>query len=115
MNIDLDLKQKEVIENKKNHGWALGKIPEEFCYLYGEVGEAYDAWLKGKDDLGSELADVALYLLGISEMLGFSLAEEIEKKLEINRHRKYFNIDGKEVKVDDRDEEYLSGKYNDKQ
>ena len=103
MEIDLDKKQKEVIDNKIKHGWPIDKIPEEFCWLYGEVGEAYDAWLKGKDDLGSELADVALYLLGISEMLGFSLAEEIEKKIEINRHRVYKKIDGKVVKFDDRD------------
>ena len=48
VNIDLDLKQKEVMENKVKHGWNTEKIPEEFCYLYGEVGEAYDAWLKGK-------------------------------------------------------------------
>lgn len=103
MKIDLDEKQKEVIQNKINHGWALNKIPEEFCYLYGEVSEAYDAWLKGKEDLGSELADVALYLLGISEMLGFSLAEEIEKKIEINKHRKYVKVDGVVVKIDDRE------------
>ena len=100
--IDLNQKQKEVMENKVKHGWNTTKIPEEFCYLYGECGEAYDAWLKGKDDLGSELADVALYLMGIAEMLGFSLEDEIEKKMEINRHRIYKKIDGKEVKFDDR-------------
>lgn len=100
--IDLDKKQKEVMENKVKHGWDKTTIPAEFCYLYGECGEAYDAWLKGKDDLGSELADVALYLMGIAEMLGFSLEQEIEKKLEINSHRVYKTIDGKEVKFDDR-------------
>ena len=101
--IDLDKKQKEVIENKIKHGWNTTNIPEEFCYLYGEAGEAYQAWLKNKDDLGSELADVALYLLGISEMLGFSLEKEIEKKLEINRHRVYKLVNGEMVKFDDRD------------
>jgi len=100
--IDLDKKQKEVIDNKVKHGWNTTKIPEEFCYLYGEVGEAYDAWLKGKEDLGGELADVALYLMGISEMLGFSLADEIEKKMEINRHRVYKEVNGKVIKFDDR-------------
>ena len=101
--IDLDKKQKEVIENKIKHGWNTTKIPEEFCYLYGEVGEAYQAWLLKKDDLGGELADVALYLLGIAEILGFSLADEIEKKMEINRHRVYKQIDGQWIKFDDRD------------
>lgn len=102
MNIDLDEVQKEVIENKKNHGWEV-KIPDEFCYLYGEVAEAYDAYLKGKDDLGLELADVAIYLMSIAETLGFSLADEINKKMEINKHRKYVKVDGKTIKVDDRD------------
>ena len=101
--MNLDEKQKEIIENKKNHGWEIGNIKEEFLYMYGEVSEAYDAYLKNKDDLGSELADVAIYLLGISEMLGFSLQEEIEKKMEINKHRVYKMVDGKLTKFDDRE------------
>ena len=54
--IDLDKKQKEVIENKKNHGWSM-EIPREFCLLYGEVAEAYDAYNKNKskEELGLEL------------------------------------------------------------
>ena len=97
--VDLNKKQKEVIQNKINHGWAIDKIPEEFCLLYGEVSEAYEAYLKKKDDLGSELADIAIYLLGISEMLGFSLQEEIVKKMEINIHRKYYYENGVLKKV----------------
>ena len=62
--------------------------------LYGEVGEAYDAYFKKKDDLGSELADVAIYLLGISELLGFSLEDEITKKIKINAERQYAIING---------------------
>lgn len=102
--IDLDQKQKEIIENKKKHGWEIGLINQEFCLMYGEVAEAYDAYNKNlsKEELGSELADIAIYLLGISEMLGFSLSNEIEKKMEINKHRKYIQREGKVVKVDDR-------------
>ena len=66
----------------------------EFCLLYGEVGEAYDAYFKKKDDLGSELADIAIYLLGISELLGFSLEDEITKKIKINAERQYAIING---------------------
>ena len=98
--IDLDQKQKEVIQNKINHGWELGNIHWEFCLLYGEVAEAFDAYNKKKEDLGLELADIALYLLGISEMLGFSLEEQIEKKLEINKHRKYIKKDGVITRVE---------------
>ncbi len=101
--IDLDDIQKQVIENKIKHGWSTTDVKGEFCYLYGEVSEAYDAWLKKKDDLGGELADVAIYLLGLSSFLGFSLEKEILKKLEINKHRVYKYVDGKEIKYDDRD------------
>lgn len=104
MNIDLDQKQKEIIQNKKNHGWEIGLIEQEFCLLYGEVSEAYEAYKKSfpKNELGSELADIAIYLLGLSDMLGFSLAEEIEKKMETNRHRKYIKQGDKVIKIDDR-------------
>ena len=97
--IDLNEKQKEIIQNKINHGWEVGNINQEFCLLYGEVAEAFDAYLKHKDDLGSELADVAIYLLGLSEMLGFSLQEEIVKKMEINANRKYILENGVYVKI----------------
>ena len=40
------------------------------------MAEAYEAYRK-KNDLGEELADVAIYLLGISEILGISLYKEI--------------------------------------
>lgn len=100
--MDLNKKQKEIIENKLAHGWKIGDIEQEFHYLRGEVEEAYEAYCDGKADLGLELADVAIYLLGISEMLGFSLEEQIDKKMEINKHRVYKNIDGKMVKFDDR-------------
>ena len=64
-------------------------IEKEFCLMYGEVGEAYEAYRKKKDDLGSELADVGIYLLGLAEILGFSLQDEIEKKMKINEARRY--------------------------
>lgn len=64
----------------------------------GEVTEAFEAYAKKKDDLGLELADVAIYLLGLSEILGFSLEEEINKKLEINEARVYQNVNGVLIK-----------------
>lgn len=67
--------------------------------IYGEVAEAYDAWKKKKDDLNEELADIAVYLMGLSEMLGFELADEIEKKVSKNEKRLYKNIDGFNVRI----------------
>lgn len=91
--------QEEILENKHRHGFNTTDIPKEFCYLYGEVAEAYDAYYKQKDSLPEELADAAIFLLGISEILGVDLYEEIVKKMEINSHRKYkFTSDGNPVK-----------------
>ncbi|MBO7508105.1 MAG: hypothetical protein J6T39_00480 [Clostridia bacterium] len=103
--MDLDEKQKEIIQNKINHGWPIDDINWEFCLLYGEVAEAYEAYNKNyaKEELGSELADVGIYLLGLAEELGFSLQDEIIKKMETNKHRKYVKKDGKTIKIDDRE------------
>ena len=72
--------QKDIWQNKINKGFNTTDVNKEFCLLYGEVSEAYDAWRKKKDDLNEELADIAIYLMGLSEMLCFDLAyETIEK------------------------------------
>ena len=85
--------------NKINKGFNTTDINKEFCLLYGEVSEAYDAWRKKKEDLNEELADIAIYLLGLSEMLGFDLENEIEKKVLKNEKRVYKNLDGVNVRV----------------
>lgn len=92
--------QKEIIQNKINHGFNTTDVCKEFCLLYGEVSEAYEAYRKKKDDLGEELADVAIYLLGISEILGFDLEKEINNKMKINKNRIYKKINGVNIKVD---------------
>lgn len=91
--------QKKIYQNKVNKGFNTTDIPKEFCLLYGEVGEAYEAYRKKKPDLNEELADIAIYLLGISEILGFDLEKEIENKVKINEKRVYKTIDGVNVRV----------------
>ena len=93
--------QKDIWQNKLNKGFNTTDVNKEFCLLYGEVSEAYDAWKKKKDDLNEELADIAIYLMGLSEMLGFDLADEIEKKVSKNEKRVYKNIDGVNVRIND--------------
>ena len=56
--------QKKIYENKVNKGFNVTDVTKEFCLLYGEVGEAYEAYMKKKDDFGEELADIAIYLMG---------------------------------------------------
>lgn len=94
--------QKKIYQNKVNKGFNTTDIAKEFCLLYGEVGEAYEAYRKKKPDLNEELADIAIYLLGISEILGFDLEKEIENKVAINEKRVYKKINGATVKVSDR-------------
>ncbi len=93
--------QKDIWQNKLNKGFNTTDVNKEFCLLYGEVAEAYDAWKKKKDDLNEELADIAIYLMGLSEMLGFDLADEVEKKVSKNEKRVYKNINGVNVRISD--------------
>ena len=90
--------QKEVYQNKINHGFNVTDLNMEFCLAYGEMAEAYMAWLKRKEDLGEELADVAIYLMGISEILGLDLGTEIENKIKKNAKRVYKMVNGVLVK-----------------
>ena len=79
-------------------------VNKEFCLTYGEVAEAYEAWRKKKDDLGEELADVAIYLLGLSEILGINLENEIQKKVYKNSKREYKIINGVNTRTKEFDE-----------
>ncbi|MBR5537591.1 MAG: hypothetical protein IKU58_06795 [Clostridia bacterium] len=92
--MDLSAVQKAVYQNKVDKGFNVTDVNVEFCLLYGEIAEAYEAWKKKQDTVGEELADIAIYLLGLSEILGVDLASEIEKKMKINREREYQVIDG---------------------
>ena len=69
--------------------------------LVGEVGElaAEFQWISDEDivnalqdiskreSVGSEIADVFIYLLRLSDITGIDLAEELKKKLVINEER----------------------------
>jgi len=90
--------QKAVYQNKVNHNFNITDVNKEFCLLYGELAEAYEAWRKKKDDLGEELADVAIYLLGLAEIVGADLESEIMKKMLKNMKREYEMKNGVLVK-----------------
>lgn len=81
--------QKRIMQNKINKGFNTTDLNKEFCLLYGEVAEAYDTWRKEKPDFGEELADIAIYLLGIAEIAKVDLGAEIIRKLDIIEHREY--------------------------
>ena len=92
--------QKRIYQNKVNHGFNVTDVNLEFCLMMGEVGEAHKAWREKDAGLGSELADVAIYLLGIAEISGIDLGEEIDKKMQINARRVYKQVDGLWIKAE---------------
>lgn len=71
--------QKAIYQNKIDHQFNVTNIEKEFLALYGEIGEAFDAYRK-QQEVGEELADVAIYLLGLAEILSIDLEAEIHKK-----------------------------------
>ena len=81
--IDLKQLQKDIYKNKLNKGFNVTDINKEFCLTYGEMAEAYEAWRKKQTDVGEEIADVVIYLLGLSEILNVDLENEILKKVNI--------------------------------
>ncbi|CDE98525.1 pyrophosphatase [Clostridium sp. CAG:628] len=103
--IDLKQLQKDIYKNKLNKGFNVTDINKEFCLTYGEMAEAYEAWRKKQTDVGEEIADVVIYLLGLSEILNVDLENEILKKVNKNKHRQYKIIDGVNTRVKEYGEE----------
>ena len=87
--MDFRSAQKLAWDNKLAKGFNTTDVPLEFCLLNGEVAEAFDAWRKRNQDVALELADVAIFLLGLAEMLGVDLQQAVEAKLEANQARVY--------------------------
>lgn len=92
MIIDTKKLQKAVMENNKKHGFNTTDIEFELLRLHGEANELFEAWRKNnKKNINEELADVGIFLLGIAEMLGIDLGEDIVNKMKINEKRIYKN------------------------
>ena len=98
--IDFTKLQKDVYQNKINHGFNVTDIRQEFCYAYGEMSEAYAAWEQQKPDLGEELSDVVIYILGIAEILNIDLEKELIHKIEKNSKRVYKKVNGVVTKIE---------------
>ena len=98
--VNLKELQKAVYDNKINHGFNVTDIRQEFCYAYGEMSEAYAAWEQQKPDLGEELSDVVIYILGIAEILNIDLEKELIHKIEKNSKRVYKKVNGVVTKIE---------------
>ena len=99
--MEIRLGQKLDWENKAVKGFNTTDVPLEFCLLQGEMAEAFDAWRKGCVGLGEELADVAIYLLGLAEMTGIDLQHEVEMKIAKNAARVYRSLSNGALVRDD--------------
>ena len=92
--MDFSTAQQSVWQNKLEKGFGTADVPLEFCLLQSEVAEAFEAWHKGRDNLGEELADVAIYTLALAEMTGIDLGAAVEAKLAKNAGRRYRRLPG---------------------
>ncbi len=102
MAVNLQELQKEVLRNKLEKGFNTTDIALEFCRAYEELSEAFSKASKREDGVGEEFADVVIFLLGMSEILGIDLEKELVDKIEKNKSRKYRKIkspDGKDIFV----------------
>lgn len=98
--IDLKQLQKEVMQNKIEKGFNTTDVAMEFCRAHEELSEAYSKFSKNQDGVAEEFADVAIFILGMCEILGFDLEKELVEKIEKNKNRIYKkekSPDGKDV------------------
>jgi NTP pyrophosphatase (non-canonical NTP hydrolase) len=92
----------EIREFAVSRDWEQFHTPKNLAMaIAGEAGElvAEFQWLKDEEsirgvlsaekfsDIELEVADVAIYLLRLSDVLGIDLAQAIRKKMEINQTR----------------------------
>ena len=92
--------QNRIMQFKQDKGFDCSKnsLPTQFCLLYGEVAEAWDALFKGEmDAVPYELADIAIYLMSIASILDIDLGKVIVEKMDINEKRIWRNHKKQEV------------------
>jgi len=77
-------------------------IPKKLLFAFIELGEASDAWKKGKneEEIAEELIDVIFYVLDASRLAcpSIDMDKMFQKKLEKNRSRTYQYGEGHRLK-----------------
>ena len=98
--VDLKELQKEIMRNKVEKGFNTTYVALEFCRAHEELSEAFSKHNKGQDGVAEEIADVAIFVLGMCEILNYDLEKELVRKVNINKNRVYKKTktpDGREV------------------
>jgi NTP pyrophosphatase (non-canonical NTP hydrolase) len=75
--------------NKIAKGFSTTNVESEFNLTYAELAEVYEAYRRGKPNIGEELADVMIFVLSLAKMLEVDLEKEMSVKLEKNEQRQY--------------------------
>lgn len=91
--------QKKIFKNKVEKGFNTTNVEFEFCRAYSELSEAFEAYNNKMPTVGEELADAAIFLYSIAEILNYDLNKEILKKVEKNKNRVYMKIDGVNTRI----------------
>jgi NTP pyrophosphatase (non-canonical NTP hydrolase) len=99
--IDLKEVQERIWANKLAKGFGTTNVEREFNLTYGELAEAYEAYFKGHNTVGEELADVFIYLLNLAKMTNVDLEAEVMAKLGKNESRTYTEqvVNGQRVRL----------------
>ncbi|NOY14690.1 MAG: hypothetical protein GXP43_00540 [bacterium] len=97
--IDLKKLQQDILNNKIAKGFNTTDVNLEFGLTYGELAEAFEAYRKKLPNLGEELADVVIYVLGLAAILNINLEKEIVNKVKKNKRRRYQKINGVNIKA----------------
>jgi hypothetical protein len=78
--VDIRSGQMLAWDSKIAEGLNTSDVPMEFCMLQAGVAEAFEAWRKGRIEIGQELADVAVHLFALARMTGIDMQDELEAR-----------------------------------
>lgn len=86
-----DARKWEVFHTPKNLSMAVageaGELVAEFQWLTARESERSELSAEKLTDIEMEIADVAMYLLRLADVLNIDLSEAVRKKLAINESR----------------------------
>jgi len=85
--MDIRSAQKIAWATRLAKGIHTNDVSLGFGMLSGEVAKASDAWSKGRREMAEGLADIAIFLLGLAEMVGTDLQEVVATKLALSKPR----------------------------
>ena len=86
--------QQRTWQNKLAKKFNTTNVDSEFNYTYAELAEAFEAYRYGKtDEIGHELADTVIFIMGLAQMLDVDLETALLEKMTIIENRTYVKQD----------------------